>query len=54
MISITYGTESLHIKHFCLRGVFPKWEESPESQAGVHFMFPTRVGNSGKFPTSAA
>src|SRR5438270_2781480 len=35
----------------CAGGMFPTWEESPESQAGVHFPFPTRVGNFGKFPT---
>src|SRR5260221_14007220 len=26
------------------------WEESPESQAGVHYVFPRRLGNSGKLP----
>src|SRR5947209_19777999 len=31
--------------------MFPTWEESPESQAGVHYRFPTRVGSSGKLPT---
>src|SRR6266446_4679237 len=29
----------------CAEGMFPTWEESPESQAGVHYRFPTRVGN---------
>src|SRR5579871_2317160 len=38
----------------CAGHTFPTWEESPKSQAGVHYPFPTRVGNSGKlFPASA-
>ena len=28
--------------------MFPAWEESPESQAGVHYRFPRAVGNGGK------
>jgi hypothetical protein len=34
--------------------MFPIWEESPESQAGVHYQFPTPVGSSGKFPKLAS
>jgi len=29
----------------CTEGVFATWEESPENQAGVHYPFPTVVGN---------
>src|ERR1051326_7916859 len=32
----------------CDGGRLPIWEESPKSQAGVHYPFPTAVGNSGK------
>jgi hypothetical protein len=32
----------------CTEGWRAAWEESPESQAGVHYRFPTRVGNPGK------
>jgi hypothetical protein len=28
--------------------MFPTWEESPESQAGVHYPFPRVVGSCGK------
>jgi hypothetical protein len=32
----------------CAAGMFPNWEESPESQAGVDYPFPAAVGNCGK------
>src|SRR5690348_4589147 len=45
---MTWRRESFVIKDLCRRGGLPSWEESPESQVGVHYLFPTRVGNSGK------
>src|SRR5438067_13429136 len=38
----------------CTGGMFPTWEESPKSQAGVHYPFPTRVGSFGKLCRSPA
>src|SRR5438105_162464 len=38
----------------CAGGMFPTWEESPESQTGVHYLFPKAVGNCGNLGNLSA